>query len=103
MLPALLIAAKENARAEIDLARAAAEEAGQRDRMWTLRHALQILRTFADVRQVLRQLRGHAAYTGTKAKADAYTEAFDIIARHTGETPAENKPKHDPEELPCLF
>ncbi|QJE95244.1 hypothetical protein [Luteolibacter luteus] len=103
MLPAQLIAAKEAASAEIEARRAEAETAGQREGMWTFRHALQIVRTFADVQQALRQLRGHAAFTSVKEKAAAYTEAFDILTRHTGETPAESKPRHESEEMPCLF
>lgn len=103
MLPALLIAAVESARAEIEALRVAAESERQTERVQGLRHSLHVIRTFPDVRQALRQLEGHAKFASLPAKAAAYREAFQILTRHTGETPHESKPKHDPEDHPALF
>jgi hypothetical protein len=103
MLPALLRAAIESALAEIEALRAAAEAAGETERLQGLRHSLHVIRTFPEVRQALRQLAGHAEFASLKPKAAAYREAFQILTRLTGETPHESKPKHDPEITPCLF
>lgn len=103
MLPALLAAARDSALDEIEALRLQAEVDGEGDRQWTLRHSLHVIRTFPDVRQALRQLRGHADFVSLKVKSDAYREAFAILTRHTGETPAETRPRHDLQETPCLF
>ena len=99
MLPALLQAAIESARAEIDGLHAAAEG----EAALGYRHSLHVIRTFTDVRQALRQLDGHANFASLPAKAAAYRDAFNILTRHTGEIPRETKPRHDAEEIPCLF
>jgi hypothetical protein len=105
LLAALLQSAVESARAELTALMDAAEAEGsaQTERYFGLRHSLHVIRTFPDVRQALRQLNGHAEFASFKPKADAYREAFAILTRHTGETPLETKPKHDPEDIPCLF
>ena len=56
-----------------------------------------------DRRQLMISAAALAGTASLPAKASAYREAFQILTRHTGETPHESKPKHDPEDHPALF
>ena len=81
--------ARDTARAEIEALALSAETPEAAN---GYRHAALIIGLFPAVPRALRQLRQHAGFTGSSAKAAAYGRAADLLAAHAGEAAADPIP-----------